>query len=120
VKFALIAAEKACYPVRVLCRTLEVSRAGFYAWHTRPPAPRTQQDQRLGVEIQAIHAERRQRYGGPRVHAVTRPDGLVRRHGDETAQLLHDDEQHAEESTLRRRARGSRAGFHVFDDPAVV
>ena len=56
-KFAFIAAEKATYPVRVLCRTLEVSRAGFYAWHTRPPAPRTQQDQRLGVEIQAIHAE---------------------------------------------------------------
>jgi hypothetical protein len=31
VKFAFIAAEKATYPVRVLCRVLEVSRAGFYA-----------------------------------------------------------------------------------------
>ncbi len=40
-KFAFIAAEKARYPVRVLCRTLAVSRAGFYAWHTRPPALRT-------------------------------------------------------------------------------
>ena len=37
-RFAFIAAEKASYPVRVLCRTLAVSRAGFYAWHTRPPA----------------------------------------------------------------------------------
>ena len=60
-KFALILSEKASYPVRVLCRTLAVSRAGFYAWHTRPPALRTQQDQRLGVEVQAIHAESRQR-----------------------------------------------------------
>jgi putative transposase len=60
VKFAFIAAEKATFPVRVLCRTLEVSRAGFYAWHTRPPAARTLADQRLGVEIQAIHAESRQ------------------------------------------------------------
>ena len=40
-KFAFIVAEKASYPVRVLCRTLEVSRAGFYAWHRRPPAART-------------------------------------------------------------------------------
>jgi hypothetical protein len=24
----------AACPVRLLCRTLEVSRAGFYAWHT--------------------------------------------------------------------------------------
>lgn len=28
-KFAFIAVEKATYPVRVLCRTLEVSRAGW-------------------------------------------------------------------------------------------
>jgi putative transposase len=69
VRFAFIAAEKATFPVRVLCRTLEVSRAGFYAWHTRPPAARTLADRRLGVEIQAIHAESRQRYGSPRVHA---------------------------------------------------
>ncbi len=74
-RFAFIAAEKATYPVRVLCRTLAVSRAGFYAWHTRPPAPRTQQDQRLGVEIQAIHAESRQSYGSPRVHAELRERG---------------------------------------------
>ena len=90
-KFAFIAAEKAGYPVWVLCRTLEVSRAGFYAWQRRPAPPRAQQDQRLGVEIQAIHAESRQRYGSPRVHAELRERGhrlgrkrvarLMREHG---------------------------------------
>ena len=90
-KFAFIAAEKASFPVRVLCRTLEVSRAGFYAWQTRPPAARTVADQRLGVEIQAIHAESRQRYGSPRVHAELHHRGqqlgrkrvarLMRQHG---------------------------------------
>src|SRR6266702_1909302 len=49
--------------------TLQVSRAGFYAWQARPPAPRTQADERLGLEIAVIHAESRQRYGSPRVHA---------------------------------------------------
>jgi transposase InsO family protein len=91
VRFAFIAAEKASFPVRVLCRTLEVSRAGFYAWRRRPPAPRTQADQRLGLEIQAIHAASRQRYGSPRVQAELRHRGqrpsrkrvarLMRAHG---------------------------------------
>ena len=49
VRFAFIAAEKAAFPVRVLCRMLEVSRAGFYAWQARPPAPRAQADERLGA-----------------------------------------------------------------------
>jgi putative transposase len=69
VRFAFIAAEKAVFPVRLLCRTLGVSRAGFYAWQTRPPARRTRADDRLGLEIAAIHAESRQRYGSPRIHA---------------------------------------------------
>jgi putative transposase len=69
VKFAFIATEKAAFPVRLLCRTLGVSPAGFYAWQTRPPAPRAQADERLGLEIAAIHAGSRQRYGSPRIHA---------------------------------------------------
>lgn len=68
-RFAFIAAEKATFPVRLLCRTLKVSRAGFYAWHKRPPAARARADERLGLEIATIHAESRQRYGCPRIHA---------------------------------------------------
>jgi transposase InsO family protein len=69
VRFRFIAEEKAAFPVRVLCRTLHVSRAGFYAWQRRPMAPRAQADERLGLEIAAIHAEHRQRYGSPRIHS---------------------------------------------------
>jgi len=69
VRFAFIAEEKATFPVRLLCRTLRVSRAGFYAWQVRPPAVRERTDTRLGLEIAAIHAESRQRYGSPRIQA---------------------------------------------------
>jgi transposase InsO family protein len=69
VKFAFIAAEKAAFPVSLLCRTLGVSRPGFYASQARPPAPRHGADERLGLEIATIHAESRRRYGSPRIHA---------------------------------------------------
>jgi putative transposase len=75
VRFAFIATEKAAFPIRLLCRTLQVSRPGFYAWQARPPARRQQVDERLGVEIAAIHAESRQRYGSPRIHAELRGRG---------------------------------------------
>ena len=68
-RFAFVEVEKARFPVAMMCRVLEVSRAGFYAWRTRPEAIRVGQDQRLAVEIASIHAESRRRYGSPRVHA---------------------------------------------------
>ena len=68
-RFAFIAVEKACIPVRALCRVLAVSRAGFYAWHTRAPSPHAQADERFRLELAAIHEESRQRYGSPRIHA---------------------------------------------------
>lgn len=69
-KFAFIAVEKAGFPIRALCTTLGVSRAGFYAWQERAPSAHAQTDERLGLEIAAIHGESRQRYGSPRVHAA--------------------------------------------------
>jgi transposase InsO family protein len=53
----------------MLCRTLEVSRAGFYAWQRRAPAARAKADAQLGIHVAAIHAESRRCYGSPRVHA---------------------------------------------------
>ncbi len=74
-RFALIATEKACYPVALLCRVLKVSRSGYYAWHKRPAAARTLKDQALALEVAAIHAQSRSRYGSPRVHAELRQRG---------------------------------------------
>ena len=74
-RFAFIQAEKAHFPVTVLCQALGVSRAGFYAWATRPASARVQADRCLAVEIAAIHAESRRRYGSPRVHAELRARG---------------------------------------------
>jgi transposase InsO family protein len=69
VKFPFIDAEKASYPIVVLCRVLQVSRAGFYAWCGRPPSPRAVEDGRLAVLVREAHDRSRKTYGSPRVHA---------------------------------------------------
>lgn len=74
-KFAFIQAEKAAFPVTVLCRGLGVSRAGFYAAQRRPVARRVAEDARRRVQIAAIHRASRRCYGSPRVHAELRAQG---------------------------------------------
>jgi transposase InsO family protein len=64
------------YPLSLLCRVLEVSRSGYYAWCTRRPSTRTQENARLDVAIQAAHVRTRQTYGPERLQAELREDGF--------------------------------------------
>ena len=74
-RFGFIETEKAKYPVALMCRVLGVSRSGFYAWRERPASPRARADQRLRVEVSAIHVESRRSYGSPRVQMELRERG---------------------------------------------
>lgn len=74
--FRLIDAEKASYPVSLLCRVLRVSRSGYYDWKDRPPSKRTTKDAELTQRIREIHTRSRQLYGYPRVHAELRVLGV--------------------------------------------
>ena len=75
--FRLIDAQRANYPVAVLCRMLGVSKSGYYAWHSRPPSERRRQDAFLTEKIREIHSRSRETYGYPRVHAELRSLGIV-------------------------------------------
>ncbi len=74
-RFRFIEAEKALYPIRLLCRCLAVSRSGFYAWRKRAPSARVKRDARLKVEISASHAAGRRTYGSPRILRDLREEG---------------------------------------------
>jgi putative transposase len=74
--FRFIAAEKANYPVSLLCRMLGVSRSGFHAWAGRPPSERAIADARLSVRIGEIHKRSRESYGARRVHLDLRDEGV--------------------------------------------
>jgi putative transposase len=54
VRFRFVEAEKAHYPIRLMCRCLAVSRSGYYAWRKRPASARAQHDARLKVEIAGV------------------------------------------------------------------
>jgi len=69
VKFAFIAAKMAEFPITVLCRMLDVSRAGFYASVDRPPPTRTVEDRKIAVLVREAHEQSRKTYGSPRVQA---------------------------------------------------
>jgi putative transposase len=66
-RFEFIAAEKANHAVGLLCRCLDVTRSGFYAWAVRRPSKRAQKDEKLRFEIRTSFYESRQTYGSPRI-----------------------------------------------------
>jgi putative transposase len=67
--YRFIDQHKDQWPVRWLCQTLGVSPASYYAWRQCPRSAVEQRRHLLLVEIRAIHAQFKARYGSPRIHA---------------------------------------------------
>lgn len=62
-----------------MCRLLQVSTSGYYAWRRRPfafPSASHEADEKLLSEIKTIHVESKRRYGSPRVHKQLRQRGI--------------------------------------------
>ena len=53
-----------------VCRCLEVSPAGFYAWQGRPESAHNTEDRKLAHAISVAHQKSRQTYGTPRIQAI--------------------------------------------------
>ena len=88
-KFLFIVAKMAEFPITVLCRVLEVSRAGFYAAVGRPPSAHTLEDQKLAVLVRAAHEKSRKRYGAPRVQKELAEAQDVHVSQKRVARLMH-------------------------------
>jgi putative transposase len=71
-----VRAHQARFPVTALCRMLEVSPSGYYAWCQRPPSQRHQSDVLLGERIEAIHLRSRSTYGRLRINAELLEAGI--------------------------------------------
>jgi transposase InsO family protein len=75
-RFAFIQSHARIWRVRTMCRVLEVSRAGYYAWRARPLCERVKDDRVLTEKIREIQKRVKQRYGSPRVRMELRALGL--------------------------------------------
>jgi len=65
--YRLIDEESDRQPVSRLCRTLGVTRSGYYDWQRQPLSDRALANWLLTEQIRAIFAESEQTYGSPRV-----------------------------------------------------
>ena len=66
-KYAFIQMQAEQFPVKALCRVLEVARSGYYAWRSRSPSQRLQQQAELDREVAQAYAARKGRSGAPRL-----------------------------------------------------
>jgi putative transposase len=76
-RFQFIHSHARLFHIVTMCRVLEVSKAGYYAWRARPLAERVKADRLLSARIRAIYEETKGRYGSPRVYQELRALGLA-------------------------------------------
>jgi len=76
VKYRFIEAHRPMAPVRVFCRALGVTKAGFMAWRNRLESPRRSQDRQMAEHIRRIHQDSGSAYGSPRIHQELRAQDL--------------------------------------------
>jgi len=100
--------EKANLPIPILCRVLEVSRAGFYAWLHGLPSARAREDERLRELILAAFVKGRGHYGSPRIHRELRPERISRKR---VIRLMQEEGLAAR---VRRRFRCTTDSSHVL------
>jgi putative transposase len=66
------------FPITDLCAALAISRAGYYAWLTRPPSQRARADAQLLPLIRQSHHASDGTYGAPRIYQDLRPQRVGR------------------------------------------
>ncbi|MDE3023428.1 MAG: IS3 family transposase [Pseudomonadota bacterium] len=66
-KYRFIVRHRSIWPVRLMCRALNVSHGGFYGWMERSPSQRSQENGKLMRFIRQSFEESNRTYGSPRV-----------------------------------------------------
>ena len=95
-KYAFIEQHRDMFRVYRMCEVLGVSTSGYYAWLSRCPSQRWQENLALLEQIKRIHQQVRETYGSPRMHvelvesglnvSLGRVERLMRRHGIQAKQ----------------------------------
>jgi transposase InsO family protein len=99
------------YKVKSMCKVLNVSRSGYYAWSTRHPSRRKQANEELLERIRKVHCQSRRLYGSPRITAELN-DGGVRCGKNRVARIMKNHSIWADVKKRRfRRTTDSRHDY---------
>jgi len=74
-RYRCIHRRRSQYPIRMMCRTLQVSASGYYAWRSRPESQRERDNRELTRIIRRLHAHSDGTYGSPRLQVELRSEG---------------------------------------------
>jgi putative transposase len=74
-KYAFMALYAQEFSLKRMCRVLNVSRSGYYAWKRRSVSKRERDNEELLAQIRAAYQSSRRTYGSPRIHAYLRRKG---------------------------------------------
>lgn len=74
-RFSCIRKNKGSFPIPLMCRVLEVSPSGYYAWLSRKPARRSEENRHLRAHVEVVFRASRKSYGSPRVTRELKEQG---------------------------------------------
>jgi len=77
VKYAVIKKHSNTFAIKLMCRVLAVSTAGFYAWRNRPLSTRAQATEKLDEKIKQLFAIEKGRSGSPRIKKSLKNEGFM-------------------------------------------
>jgi transposase InsO family protein len=95
-----------------MCRVLEVSASGFYAWRSRPSSERARANERLKLEIRAIHSQSKRRYGAIKVQKELNAQGVECGH-NRVARLMRESDLRSKRGRKFKVTTDSDHGFAV-------
>jgi putative transposase len=76
-RFQFIADYRGEFPVTRMCKELEVSPSGYYAWRHRPPSAREMANRDLVQRIEAVYTDTDGTYGSPRIYYELQAQGVA-------------------------------------------
>lgn len=111
-RFQLIDEAKKDFPVQRLCKVLDVSPSGYFAWKNRPASRRQREDLVLLAHVRSAFSLSHETYGSPRMTHEVREQGLMagRRR---VARLMRENGLKARQPRRFRRTTDSQHAFPV-------
>lgn len=117
-KYQFIKRHRLEFSVKRMCRVLELSISGFYAWLKRGESRRKREDALLLQAVRRIYQASRGTYGSPRIHRALKEAGW--RIGEKRVALLmrrHDMRAHRKQGYKRvgRSSASALAAPNILD-----